>query len=147
MLHKCSHHRASPAALERGFSTLFALKSCLVHVEAADAMAVAIKVFDGKSLLWQALPCHMLHKCSHHRASPAALEKVSPRSSPSDSCLVHVEAADALAVVLKFLWEKLALAGLAMTRAAQVLASSSKSRSVWRRFLHALRPQILPCAC
>ena len=63
------------------------------------------------------------------------------------SCLVHVEAADALAVVSKFSWEKLALAGLAMSRAAQVLASLSKSRSFGERFLHALRPQILPCAC
>ena len=74
---------------------LFALKSCLVHVEAADAMAVVIMWFRGKSLLWQALPCHVLHEC---------LEKVSHR-------------------IIE-----------------QVLQP-------WRRFLHALRLQILPCAC
>ena len=104
-------------SLGEGFSTLFALKSCLVHVEAADALAVVLK------FLWQKLA---LAGLAMSRAAQVLASLSKSRSLGEGfcmlfalkSCLVHVEAADALAVVIKFSRKKFALTGLAMSRAA-----------------------------
>ena len=120
-------------SLGEGFCTLFTLKSCLVHVEAADALAVVSRFLMEKL----ALAGFAMTRAAQVLASSSKSRSLGEGFSTLfalKSCLVHVEAADALAVVLKFLWQKLALAGLAMSRAAQVLASLSKSRSLGEGF-------------
>ena len=116
-------------SLGEGFFTLLALKSCLVHVEAADALAVVSK-FSWEKLALAGLAMTRAAQVLASSSKSRSLREGFSTLFALKSCLVHVEAADALNVIVWFSWEKLALAGLAMSRAARGLASSSRSRSL-----------------
>ena len=95
-------------------STFFAINLCLVHVEAADAMAVFVKISWEKLALAACLATSRAAQVLASSSKSFCLTEGSTTLFALRSCLVHVKAADAKAVLVKILWEKLALAALAV---------------------------------